>query len=312
MTPIDDFSSYLRYELNRSRLTVEAYERDVCQFADWLTCYHRENFSPADVTLNDIRTWMASLSRNSVSARSVRRKAQSLRAFFRFLLKKRIIDKNPAADLSLPKIRKELPDVVRAEEVEGVMRLEEEETRLRPDDEAAMRNALIIDILYSLGIRRAELVAISDPDINPYSKEIKITGKRSKQRVVPVPGQLIDKITAWQQLRDRIWPNLPHPTPLLVVKGKRITPRQVYYCVKKELDGTSARRKSPHALRHSFATAMLNEGADINSVKEFLGHASLATTQIYTHISFSEMKKAYSAAHPRARETDINEKKAPD
>lgn len=132
-----------------------------------------------------------------------------------------------------------------------------------------------------------------------------MTGKRSKQRIVPVPQILMENISAWQDMRDRLWPDMPNPKPLLVAKGRRISPYQVYTAVKEALSLSSARKKSPHALRHSFATAMLNEGADLNSVKEFLGHSSLSTTQIYTHISFAEMKEAYSKAHPRSRKKDF-------
>ena len=124
--------------------------------------------------------------------------------------------------------------------------------------------------------------------------------------MVPVPQKLLRRIEQWQQMRDRLWPELPHPAPLLVVNGKRISPRQVYDRVHTALEGTTARKKSPHALRHTFATAMLNGGADLNSVKEFLGHSSLSTTQIYTHISFAEMRKTYQKSHPRARSAEAN------
>lgn len=298
---ISDFVSYLRYEQNRSPLTVEAYERDLHQFIDWLTCFHPERFDPRDVTLNDIRAWLASLARTDNTPRTLRRKAQSLRAFFRHLLKKGAITVNPAADLSLPKLPKRLPDVVRADEIESILSPMDEALAETPDNETLVRDDLIVEMLYTLGIRRAELMAISDCDISPSAGEIKITGKRAKQRVVPVPAKLMQKIEGWQKLRDSLWVDLPSPTPLLVVKGKRITPQQIYRSVKKSLASSSARKKSPHALRHSFATAMLNEGADIDSVKEFLGHASLSTTQIYTHISFAEMKQAYTLAHPRAK-----------
>lgn len=298
---ISDFVSYLRYEQNRSPLTVEAYERDLLQFIDWLTCFHPERFDPCDVTLNDIRAWLASLARTDNTPRTLRRKAQSLRAFFRHLLKKGAITINPAADLSLPKLPKRLPDVVRADEIESILSPMDEALAETPDNETLVRDDLIVEMLYTLGIRRAELMAISDCDISPSAGEIKITGKRAKQRVVPVPAKLMQKIELWQKLRDSLWAELPSPTPLLVVKGKRITPQQIYRSVKKTLASSSARKKSPHALRHSFATAMLNEGADIDSVKEFLGHASLSTTQIYTHISFAEMKQAYTLAHPRAK-----------
>lgn len=298
---IQDFISYIRLELNRSQLTAEAYERDINSFIAWLTDDGVQDFHPTSVTLSDVRAWLATLAREKQTATTIRRKAQSLRAFFRFLLKRGVIEANPTADLTLPKIPKNLPDVVRAEEIEGVLRLDEQALVIDPDNENEMRDALIIDLLYSLGIRRAELIAISDSDISPSVGEIKIFGKRSKQRVVPVPQTLIQKINRWQELRDRLWPDLEKPVPLFVVKGKRISPRQVYDAVHRQLEPTGARKKSPHALRHSFATSMLNEGADLNSVKEFLGHSSLSTTQIYTHVSFAEMKKAYESSHPRAR-----------
>ena len=298
---LQDFLTYLRYELNRSQLTVDAYERDIRQFAEWLSPDDPDDLRPDSVTLSDVRAWLATLARENQTATTIRRKAQSLRAYFRFLLKRGLISSNPTVDLTLPKIPKRLPDVVRSEEIEGVLRLDEQAIDLDPDNEQELREDLIIDLLYSLGIRRAELIAISDPDISPSAGEIRIFGKRSKQRVVPVPHALIQKIERWQQLRDRIWPDLETPTPLFVVKGKRISPRQVYDAVHRQLESTEARKKSPHALRHSFATAMLNEGADLNTVKEFLGHSSLSTTQIYTHVSFAEMKKAYESSHPRAR-----------
>ncbi|MDE6096772.1 MAG: tyrosine-type recombinase/integrase [Muribaculaceae bacterium] len=306
---IDRFLKYLSLELNRSDLTVEAYGRDLRQFSEWITGLSNDRFIPEDVSLSDIRAWLASLAREGVTPRSLRRKAQSIRAFFKYLLRQGIITTNPTADLTLPKLPKNLPDNIRTEEIESI--LSKEEIIIENDDiddnenniEEEIRSHLILEMLYSLGLRRAELIAISDRDISESSSEIKITGKRSKQRIVPVPAILLQHIARWQKLRDSLWPELETPRPLLVVKGKRITPSQVYYVVKKALAGTSARRKSPHALRHTFATAMLNEGADLNSVKEFLGHASLATTQIYTHISFAEMKKAYEGAHPRSKKT---------
>lgn len=301
---IDNFISYLRHELNRSQLTINAYERDIHQFSGWLTCFNPSQFKPEDITLSDIRTWLASLARDGVSPRSLRRKAQSLRAFFKYLLKTGAISSNPTADLTLPKIPHNLPDFVRADEMESILKREEnlveiEQNKLALENE--MRQHLVVELLYSLGLRRAELIAISDPDINPHSSEIKINGKRSKQRIVPVPGMLMSHIVRWQQLRDSIWEEMESPRPLIVVKGKRISPTQVYTIVKRTLSATTARKKSPHALRHSFATVMLNEGAELNSVKEFLGHSSLATTQIYTHISFADIKKTYENAHPRAK-----------
>ncbi len=301
------FISYLRFELRRAPLTAEAYERDLREFVAWLaetSPYPSETFvfDPKLVTLSDLRSWLASLARQHLASSSIRRKAQSLRAFFRFLLKRGYISVNPTADLRLPKLPKNLPDPVRADEMASLIHHSASTANVDESiaSEEECRDDLIIDILYSLGLRRAELISLSDPDISFSGAEIKVTGKRSKQRVVPVPELLLRKIRMWQRLRDSLWPDLPEPRPLIVVKGKRIAPRQVYDSVHRSLSQTSARKKSPHALRHSFATAMLNEGADLNSVKEFLGHASLTTTQIYTHVSFKEMKEAYLHSHPRA------------
>lgn len=304
--PIERFKSYLRHELNRAQLTIEAYERDLLQFSEWLTGSNKNQFKPDDVTLSDIRIWLATLAREGVTARSLRRKAQSLRAFFRYLQKSGEITLNPTSDLILPKLPKHLPDYVREEEMESILEKEKEEINDNIEDdgsskEDSIRTHLVMELLYSLGLRRAELISISDEDISFSASEIKINGKRSKQRIVPVPTLLLNDIREWQLLRNSLWDISEKPVPLLMVKGKRISASQVYYIVKKALSVSSARRKSPHALRHSFATAMLNEGADLNSVKEFLGHASLATTQIYTHISFAEMKKQYENAHPRAK-----------
>lgn len=296
--PLDSFLSYLVNELNHSQLTSQAYKRDITQFAEWLSLPLDSNISDESVTSYDIRAWLADLSRSGIKARSIRRKAQSLRAFFRFLLKQGYISSNPTTDIILPKIPKTLPDIIRHEEIEEFLKVSETSSA---DDHSLILENIIVEILYSLGIRRAELISLNDEDIDFSKKEIKITGKRSKQRIIPLPLSLIDKINHYRNLRDQEWPDLREPKPLIVIKGKRITAQQVYRIVSTALSFSSARKKSPHALRHSFASSMLNEGADLNSVKEFLGHSSLSTTQIYTHISLSEIKKAYNLAHPRAK-----------
>lgn len=300
---IDSFISYLTHELNFSSHTIEAYKRDVNQFAEWVAL-KTEDFNPGDVTLNDVRAWMASLSREGMSARTVRRKAQSLRAFFKFLQKRRCIEDNPTGDLTLPKLSKPLPDIIKPEEIERS--LSAFDSSCTPDihsDPEELRDRLVIEILYSLGLRRAELISLNDNDISIDPPEIKVTGKRNKQRIIPLPPLLLEHILKWQKARDcESRENCPAEknSPLFLIKGKRISPAQVYNIVKKGLADSAAKKKSPHALRHSFATSMLNEGADLNSVREFLGHSSLATTQIYTHISFAEIKNAYAGAHPRS------------
>lgn len=295
---MEEFCNYLKYELNRSSLTVEAYRRDIGEFRNWLGSNSlATDIKLMNADLQDMRLWLASLSRKGDSAVTIRRKAQSLRAYYRYLLKKGEIAKNPASSLILPKLPKRLPEIVKGYDVENA--LEEKSGSQSGNSFLKRRNVLIVEMLYSLGLRRAELVAIDDRDVDVSANEIKVTGKRSKQRVVPVPRILMDKIKEWQQIRNIELGRSEGESPLFRNAKGRISTSVVYHAVEEVLDGVPARKRTPHSLRHTFATEMLNGGADINTVKEFLGHASLSTTQIYTHMSFAEMKKAYASAHPR-------------
>lgn len=290
------FLDYLRYELNRAPLTVKAYEDDILQFQDWLGGKEEEEIDYTSVSQSDVRAWLAFLARNGESPKTIRRKSQSLRALFKWMMKSGLIKISPMRDLPLPKVSKPLPDIVRKDEIENA--LDSLETG-EENDQRKIRDALIVEIFYTLGIRKAELITLNDSSISFSKGEIKVMGKRSKQRIVPVPEALLNKIRHWQTVRDDN--NVAsEDQPLFSINGKRISEKTVYNIVNKVLADSSAKKRSPHALRHSFASGMLNGGADIDSVKEFLGHASLATTQIYTHISLNEIKKAYSLAHPRS------------
>lgn len=286
----------MRYELNRAPLTIEAYGLDISQFQEWLSPENPEKVDFASVTANDVRAWLASLAKGGDTPRTLRRKIISLRGLFRWMMKSGIIKSSPIRDVPLPKISKPLPDLIKPIEIENAIH------NLEKEEESSFNSmkVLIVDMLYSLGIRRAELIGLNDSDIAFNKGEIKVTGKRSKQRVIPVPQKLMGKIRDWQMLRDGDMEKPENESPLFLIKGKRITPNQVYKIVNEALAESTARKKSPHALRHSFASGMLNGGAEIDSVREFLGHASLATTQIYTHVSLNEIKKAYSTAHPRS------------
>lgn len=296
---ITKFLDYLRYELNRSPLTVEAYSRDISQFQIWLSPKDSENVDFTTVTSSDVRAWLSSLAKKGENPRTLRRKIISLRTLFKWMMKTGIIRKSPLQDVPLPKIPKPLPDLVKPSEIEEALKNLNEENESEKEAKSPMES-LVVEMLYTLGIRRAELIGINDEDISFPNSEIKVTGKRSKQRIIPVPQKLLFKIKTWQEYRDKNFLRPEDESPLLVVKGKRISPQQVYSIVHQALADSSARKKSPHALRHSFASGMLNGGAEIDSVREFLGHASLATTQIYTHISLNEIKKAYFSAHPRS------------
>lgn len=293
---LQKFLDYMRYELNRAPLTIEAYELDISQFQEWISPENPKNVDFSSITANDVRAWLAALAKAGDTPRTLRRKIISLRGLFRWMMKTGVIKSSPIRDLPLPKISKPLPDLIKPIEIEqAIQNLEHEEEK-----PLNLMKVLIVEMLYSLGIRRAELVGLNDSDISFPKGEIKVTGKRSKQRIIPAPQKLMDKIQEWQKSRDLDREIFETDSPLFIVKGKRISPNQVYKIVSEALSESTARKKSPHALRHSFASGMLNGGAEIDSVREFLGHASLATTQIYTHISLNEIKKAYTSAHPRS------------
>lgn len=295
---LNKYFNYLRYELNRASGTVLAYETDIRQFCEWLSPSNPEEVDFLSVTSNDVRSWLAHLARKGIIPRSLRRKIISLRSLFIWLMKTGQIKVSPLRDVPLPKIPKPLPELIKPREIEGAIKKLEEASE--EDGNVVSQDLLIIEILYTLGLRRAEVASINDEDISFSKGEIKVTGKRSKQRVIPVPEVLLKKIRDWQILRDESNILPESHRPLFVIKGKRISHHQIYEIVKKALGEATAKKKSPHALRHSFASGMLNGGAEIDSVREFLGHASLATTQIYTHISLREIKKAYGNAHPRS------------
>lgn len=295
---VSDFLKYLELELNRSRLTVEAYGRDLRELAGFLG-KDADMPEASEITSAEIRAWLADRARNGISPRSLRRKTQAARAFFRWIQKQGEISNNPASEVQLAKIGRKLPEFVREQEMEQLL-----DNPLPGSDPALnIRNKLIITILYSCGIRRDELAKITDADIDIHAKEIRVHGKRDKTRLIPIADELISEIQEWQKVRDSIY-SLPSPAPLICSKRGKLTGKAIYEIVHKQLLSTGATHKSPHSLRHTFATSLLNNGAEINSVKELLGHASLQSTQIYTHLTFSDLRKAYNGAHPRAKKSD--------
>jgi len=302
--------AYLEHELTASECTVAAYRSDLRQLSAWLLgteeALHAESsadgsYEEADfssVTLADLRAWLAHLSTEGLSARTLRRKALAVRSFFRFLLREGAVSHNPAADLILPKLSKPLPKLIKEDELEPIVNDEAFETT----DWAEYRDKLIIDFLYSTGLRRSELLRLTDTDLRLDSGEVKVLGKGRKVRIVPLAPQLCGRIRRYMELRDAFWRDkvLYAPGAFLVTnRGRAMNNSALSRIVKIELCPVSG-KKTPHTLRHTFATALLRDGAEINSVKELLGHSSLSTTQIYTHLSFSELQHNYQLAHPRA------------
>lgn len=291
-----EFLRHLSLELNRSSLTLKAYETDLLGFNDFMIKSGVPQgdagfFVPSAVTSADVREWMMTLSEEGLSPTSIRRKIQSLRAFFKFLMKKGEIASNPAALVPLPKTSRRLPEIATHSDIKK---------SLASTD--SLRDSLIIELLYGCGLRRSELAGISDSDINPYTSELKILGKGNKHRIIPLPAALLSSISDWQKKRDALYPELEeNPRPLLATSRGRMSVPTIYSIVRRALQSSGASRKSPHTLRHSFATQLLNSGADINSVKNLLGHSSLGATQIYTHVALSELKEQWGKAHPRAK-----------
>ncbi|MEE1022316.1 MAG: tyrosine-type recombinase/integrase [Muribaculaceae bacterium] len=298
---LTEFSDYLRYELNRGTLTVEAYLRDIRQFATFMERRHEAGGEEllAKASTADIRAWIGVLAEQGEKPRSVRRKVQSLRALFRYLLKRKEIVANPAADIVMAKPDKPLPKFVRESEMEEVLSREVDEGFY------PFRDRLILELLYTTGMRRAEIIGLRDADVDLSAMQLKVTGKRMKQRLIPFPRQMAATLREYLGRREAEEKEAEGPGRgaglLFTHKGKAMSTTRLTEIVREGLEGTSAARKSPHVLRHTFATTLLNNGAELNSVKELLGHSSVATTQIYTHLSFNELRANYMHAHPRER-----------
>ena len=290
------FADYLQFELNRSPHTLKAYLHDIDSFLDFIQHEH-PGIEPQQVELPVIRRWLALLS-DTDSTRTIRRKTQSLRAFYQWMQRQGFIQTNPAAEVVLAKVPQRLPEFAKESEIEELL------AQPLPTTFRDMRRRMVLLLLYSTGIRREELHTITDADIDFNLKELRVLGKRNKQRVLPLPDQLIDEIKSWQEIRNNHYPDLPHPRALIAGKNGAVSSASLYKIVREALAATSTTKKSPHTLRHTFATTMLNNGSSLDSVKEFLGHSSLATTQIYTHLSFAQLRETYTAAHPRAHRTD--------
>lgn len=303
---IDAFLTYLRCELNLSDHTVLSYGTDLRQWYDFAAsislagCRRScDTPDPAAVTINDLRLWISFMASEGISARSIRRKIQSLRAFYRYLMQRHGLLSNPAAELSAARIPKRLPSFIRPEQTKKI--LDEDYDH---DNFEETRNHLIIDMFYSTGMRCSELLGLLDVDINIAKGELKVLGKRNKERIIPFGEEMRELITEYRQLRADIPGAKDTPNFFVRADGQPLYRRLIYTIVHDSLEGkVTASKISPHVLRHSFATDMLNNGADITAVQQLLGHSSLATTQIYTHLSYRELLNNYKLAHPRAQKT---------
>ena len=290
----DEFLHYLASERNYSPATVTTYETALNGFEAFVEGQGR-NLDWCDIQEGDIREWMvAQINRGSASS-VVNLRLSALRSFYRYLLQFNLAKHDPTAKITGPKKKKALPYYIKEKELDRLF----DEVQF-PDDFNGKQERLILLTFYSTGIRLAELVSLDVADVNLESSMLKVTGKRSKQRIVPFGKELQEEMKEFIALRSVVATN--DVSSLFITKrAKRITRMMVYKIVEKYLSlVTSQKKRSPHALRHSFATAMLNHGAEIEVVKELLGHVDISTTEIYTHTTFEELKKNYINAHPRA------------
>ena len=292
---IDSFLDYLRYERNYSNYTIEAYSKDLRQFEEYVKLNKESVFVPGDVDADLVRSWIVSLMDEKISPVSVNRKLSSLKSFFKFLMKQGSISVNPVRLITGPKTKKPLPYFVRDKEMELLL-----DGDGFDEDFEGVRDRLILEMLYDTGIRRSELIGIQDSDVDFGAMQIRVTGKRNKQRLIPFAEGLKNLIQAYTEVRNR---EVGSESGWFFVRknGEQLSAGIVYTIVKKKLSEIpTLAKRSPHVLRHSFATSMLNNGAELNAVKELLGHSSLASTSVYTHTTFEELKKVYHA-HPRAK-----------
>ncbi len=294
---IDSFLEYLSLEKKYSVHTVTAYKNDLISFRDFcVTEYNQENI--IEIHYPQIRSWIVSLVDLQISNRSINRKISSLKSFYKFLQKTYQITENPLAKHKALKVAKKVQVPFSSKEINAVINNINSDT-----DFTSVRNKLIVELFYSTGIRRAELINIKQKNISFSDRTIKVLGKRNKERFVPLLQSVIETLKEYLELKKQFSIGLEEL--LITEKGNIIYETLVYRVINTYFSQVSSKvKKSPHILRHSFATHLLNEGADLNSVKELLGHSSLASTQVYTHNSLDEIKKVYNQAHPRGNKKE--------
>ena len=291
---IKSFLDYLRYERNYSEKTVLAYSEDIKQLQEFAQEEYGR-FNPLEVEAELIREWIVSLMDRGYTSTSVNRKLSSLRSFYKYLLRQGEVTKDPLCKITGPKNKKPLPVFLKESEMNKLL----DETDFG-EGFKGYRDRLIIEVFYATGIRLSELIGLDDKDVDFSASLLKVTGKRNKQRLIPFGDELRELMLGYINIRNEM---IPERSEAFFVRenGERLYKNLVYNLVKRNLSKVvTLKKRSPHVLRHTFATTMLNNDVELGAVKELLGHESIATTEIYTHATFEELKKVYKQAHPRA------------
>ncbi|MBC7864372.1 MAG: tyrosine-type recombinase/integrase [Bacteroidia bacterium] len=303
---VTHFLDHLKFEKKLSSHTITSYQNDLLQFSVFCSGTF-EIKDPAGIGALHIRSWIAALMEDKISARTINRKLSTLKSFFKFLLKEGVVKSNPLLKIHSQKMPKSLPVFIDESKMEKLSEIFSEKKKNNNGKENDYEDALaylMLEMLYQTGMRRAELIGLKESDFDSFNCTLKVLGKRNKERIIPITGDLkkcIQEYCGKKPENDPIAIGLNEDYLLVNEKGKRLSEKFVYLTIKKKLtDVTTLKKRSPHVLRHTFATHLLNNGADINAVKELLGHSSLAATQVYTHNTIEKLKKAYKGAHPRA------------
>lgn len=292
---IDPFIQYIRFEKRYSAHTVLAYQNDLDSFIKYLKP-HFELENPDLASRDMIRSWIVELIEQGLTTSTVNRKISTLKTYYNYLLRHGIVLVNPVNTIHSLKTPKRLPVYIEEEQLSTVL----DEPSDNKNRFAAQRDRLVLELLYATGMRRSELTELRDSSVNENMSTLKVQGKRNKERLIPLSKQMLEQLMLYQVTKRN---SFDRANEYLIVtnKGKKAYPELIYQITRHALVGVTSKKKSPHVLRHSFATHMLNHGADLNTIKELLGHASLAATQVYTHNTIEQLKIIYHKAHPRAK-----------
>jgi integrase/recombinase XerC len=290
---IERFIQYLKFEKRFSPHTVNAYQKDLLQFSAFI---NKMDWDIAAISHVHVRSFMVDLIEHEIDPRSINRKISVLRSYFKFLLREKLAEANPMLQVKAPKVSKRLPVVVEDVKLNQLL----DTNTVFSDDFSGSRDRLVLELLFGTGIRLAELLTLKPSDINKWEQTIRVLGKRNKERIIPVNTSLLKLIEEYIRIKESAFDTISEHL-IVTNDGLNAYPKLIYRIVNKYLSYISTQnKKSPHVLRHTFATSLLNKGADLNAIKELLGHSSLAATQVYTHNSVERLKSIYKQAHPKA------------
>ena len=292
---IQRFLDYLSFQKRYSNHTIISYKNDLTAFFDFLLIQFGD-IPLAEIKPTFIRSWLAEMKQQGMESKSINRKISSLKSFFKYQLRQQTITVSPMTAIISPKVNKRLPQFVDKKDITTLLTDVE-----FPDTWAGKTDELILQLFYNTGMRQAELTGLKEVEISKPNSSIKVLGKGNKERIIPISNQLMNRMQDYMAEKRKLFSHFDKDVLLLTISGKKLYPRYVYNSVNKYLKKvTTIDKKSPHVLRHTFATHLMNNGADLNAVKELLGHSSLAATQIYTHNTIEKLKNIHKNAHPKA------------